>query len=172
MRFAVLGNSGSGKSTLSRALATFYSASSLDLDTVAWVPGAIAVPRDPLEAEGDVRRFCAEHESFVIEGCYENLISASFSFKPHLIFLDVDATVCERHCRARPFEAHKYNSPQEQEERLSLLLDWVRGYYTRTGHMSRAEHIRVYRSYAGPKSRYSAVASLSDIGEVVARRDA
>lgn len=171
-RFAVLGNSGSGKSTLASALAAFHGAACLDLDTIAWVPGTIAVPRDSVEAESDVRRFCSEHASFVIEGCYENLIAASFSFRPHLVYLDVDASVCERHCRARPFESHKYSSPEEQDQRLAFLLDWVRAYYTRTGPMSRSEHIRLYESYAGPKSRHTLAVRVSGMGEVVAGPDA
>src|SRR5262249_49343741 len=53
MRIAIIGNSGSGKSTLAQWLAERTGASLLDLDTVAWVPGQIAVPRAPEDAEND-----------------------------------------------------------------------------------------------------------------------
>ena len=45
MRVAVIGNSGSGKSTLAQQLAEAHALTALDLDTVAWEPGTIAVPR-------------------------------------------------------------------------------------------------------------------------------
>jgi hypothetical protein len=94
------------------------------------------------------------NEAFVIEGCYEDLIAASLDYLPRLIFLDVPAEVCERHCRARPFEPHKYASLEAQNEKLEFLLQWVRDYYTRAGRMSRAEHLKLFDSYAGPKARY------------------
>jgi putative acetyltransferase len=50
MRVAILGNSGSGKSTLARQLTDQHGLAVLDLDTIAWVPGKIAVPRPRREA--------------------------------------------------------------------------------------------------------------------------
>ena len=53
MRIAILGNSGSGKSTVARSLAARSGAVLLDLDTVAWEPGQIAVARSPQVARDD-----------------------------------------------------------------------------------------------------------------------
>jgi adenylate kinase family enzyme len=167
VRFAILGNSGSGKSTLASALVSFHAIPSLDLDTVAWVPGTVGVPREHADTAKDVQTFCARNESFLIEGCYEGLIAASFPYQPRLIFLDVGPDVCERHCRARPFESHKYDSPAAQNEKLEFLLQWIRDYYTRQGPMSRTEHIKLYDSYAGPKSRYVAQVTLSKAGDIL-----
>jgi adenylate kinase family enzyme len=45
MRIAIVGNSGSGKSTLARELAEVHSLASLDLDSIVWEQGKIAVLR-------------------------------------------------------------------------------------------------------------------------------
>jgi adenylate kinase family enzyme len=74
MRIAIVGNSGSGKSTLAAWLAHRTHADLLDLDTVAWAPNSIAVARRAAEAENDVRAFCAARTSWVVEGCYANLL--------------------------------------------------------------------------------------------------
>lgn len=66
----ILGNSGSGKTTLARRLAVRHGVPCLDLDTVAWEPGRIAVPREPGAARDEVRRFCEASEGWVVEGCY------------------------------------------------------------------------------------------------------
>jgi adenylate kinase family enzyme len=49
MRVLVFGNSGSGKTTYALALAHRYSLAHLDLDSIVWEPGQIAVQR-PSEA--------------------------------------------------------------------------------------------------------------------------
>lgn len=151
MRVAILGNSGSGKSTLAREMARAESVVVLDLDTVAWVPGKVAVARDPQDAAREVRAFCADRESWIVEGCYAGLVEATFPFQPLLIFLDPGVERCLEHCRARPWEPHKYASRAEQDERLSFLLDWVRDYYTRDGDMSHRAHLATFEAYAGPK---------------------
>jgi adenylate kinase family enzyme len=75
MRFAVLGNSGSGKTTLARRLAGDGDVPMLDLDTVAWEPGKIAVARPVELAIADVQAFCRAQP-------------ASFAYAPTLVFLD------------------------------------------------------------------------------------
>jgi adenylate kinase family enzyme len=150
MRVAILGNSGSGKSTLAQKLAGSSGTPRLDLDTVAWEPGKIAVARDPAAA-ADVRAFCEKHASWIVEGCYANLISASLPFGPQLLFLDPGPEQCQSNCRARPWESHKYTSPDEQDARLEFLLHWVADYYSRDGDMSWQEHKRLFDDYPGPK---------------------
>lgn len=151
MRIAILGNSGSGKSTLAQRLADNVGAAVLDLDTVAWEPGKIAVPRDPAAAAADVQAFCASHRTWVVEGCYAGLVAATFTFTPKLIFLDPGLEQCLANCRARPWEPHKYASKDEQDERLAFLLQWVADYYTRDGDLSLAGHRALFDAYAGPK---------------------
>lgn len=152
MRVAILGNSGSGKSTLAHRIATTAQATVLDLDTVAWEPGQIAVARPPAAAAADVQAFCASHADWVVEGCYASLIGATLSHQPHLVFLDPGLEPCLANCRARPWEPHKYASKAEQDRHLDFLLSWVAQYYHRDGDMSRSSHQTLFDAYQGPKS--------------------
>jgi adenylate kinase family enzyme len=167
MRIAILGNSGSGKSTLARRLSvsamatTAARAEVLDLDTVAWEPGQIAVPRPAEDAAADVRSFCERGDSWVVEGCYAGLVEVALAFRPRLLLLDPGEARCIEHCRQRPWEPHKYASKQAQDERLEALLSWVRAYYTRDGDMSLAGHMRCFESYDGPKEIVSDAMQLS-----------
>jgi len=52
MKVLVFGNSGSGKSTYARALAAREGVPYLDLDSIVWEPGQIAVQRSSESVEG------------------------------------------------------------------------------------------------------------------------
>jgi adenylate kinase family enzyme len=151
MRIAILGNSGSGKSTLARWLVAQSGAAPLDLDTIAWDPLNVTTLRPPAEAAADVAAFCSSHARWVVEGCYANLVSAALPFAPLLLFLNPGREQCLAHCRARPWEPHKYASKAEQDERLPFLLSWVEAYYGRAGELSLAAHAACFEGYAGPK---------------------
>jgi adenylate kinase family enzyme len=151
MRIAIIGNSGSGKSTLAAWLAHRTHADLLDLDNVAWAPNSIAVARPATEAENDVRAFCAARTSWVVEGCYANLVQISLQFAPRLVFLNPGEQQCLENCRARPYEAHKYASKEEQDQRLDFLLSWVSQYYTRSGEMSLSAHTTCFNGYSGER---------------------
>jgi len=159
MQVAIVGNSGSGKSTLARRLAADTSIPVLDLDTIAWEPGQIAVPRDPGEAAADVRNFCQATEDWIVEGCYANLIEAALLSGPQLLVLDPGIDQCTENCRSRPWEPRKYSSKEEQDEHLAFLLKWVAEYYSRADDMSLSAHKRVYKEYGGTKQWLS---SLTD----------
>ena len=161
MRVAILGNSGSGKSTLARTLAARSGAAVLALDTVAWEPGQIAVPRPRERAIADVQAFCAAPADWVVEGCYAELIAATLPQRPLLVFLDPGLAACLAHCRARPWEPHKYADPAEQAARLPFLLDWVAAYYRRDGEMSQAGHAALFAAYAGPKRHLTQAADAA-----------
>lgn len=160
MRLAILGNSGSGKSTLAQWASTASGAALLDLDTVAWDPGQVAVPRDPRAARADVDSHCTTNASWVIEGCYATLIEVALRHRPYLVFLNPGEARCLANCRARPWEPHKYASREEQDERLAFLLEWVSGYYTRDGELSLAGHRACYDAYAGPKLELTSLPQL------------
>jgi adenylate kinase family enzyme len=155
MRIAILGNSGSGKSTLARHLAAAHGLSMLDLDTVAWEPGQIAVPRDPAAAVAEVRAFCGSQERWVVEGCYAGLVEAALEFSPLLVFLEPGVEVCSANCRERPWEPHKYRTKAEQDERLAFLLAWVEEYYSREGELSLKAHQALFETYSGPKRKFT-----------------
>lgn len=151
MRIAILGNSGSGKSTLASGIAAHHGVASLDLDTFAWEPRKIAVPRDPATALADVKAFCTTHDHWVIEGCYANLIGATLGASPLLLFLEPGVDICLAHCSNRPWEPHKYASKADQDEKLAFLLGWVRDYYLREGDLSLKAHQALFNGYQGPK---------------------
>jgi adenylate kinase family enzyme len=153
MRIAIIGNAGSGKSTLANQLANQYTLPALDLDTVAWEPGKVAVQRALASAEADVVAFCARNENWVVEGCYAALVSAALRCMPTLLFLEPGAEVCIENCRNRPWEPHKYASKWEQDEKLAFLLSWVRDYYNRDGDLSLRAHQALFESYKGTKRK-------------------
>ena len=156
MRIALIGNSGSGKSTLARQLATTYALPMLDLDTVMWEPGKVAVARAPLAAAQDVNAFCSSGSRWVVEGCYAGLTWAVLPYATLLLFLEPGVDVCIANCRNRPWEPHKYESKEIQDQHLDALLTWVREYYSRDGDMSLAAHQALFDEYRGPKRKLTA----------------
>jgi adenylate kinase family enzyme len=153
MRVAIVGNSGSGKSTLARQIAAAHSIPSLDLDTVAWEPGKIAVPRPAESCAAEVNAFCAAHEQWIVEGCYAGLVGHALALSPILLFVDPGVDACLSNCRGRPWEPHKYASKAEQDAKLEFLLSWVEQYYTRDDELSLTAHRALFESYRGPKLR-------------------
>jgi adenylate kinase family enzyme len=151
MRIAIVGNSGSGKSTLARQLAEVHALPLLDLDTVAWEGGRVAVPRSAAAATADLRTFCDAHDRWVVEGCYGNLTRVALEPEPLLLFLEPGVEACLANSRNRPWEPHKYATKEEQDERLELLLEWVAEYYVRTDSLSLADHQTLFKSYRGAK---------------------
>jgi adenylate kinase family enzyme len=160
-RYAILGNAGSGKSTLAMRLAQTHGLAHLDLDLLAWLPD-VPPARDPAGG-GRVAAWCAETPApgWVVEGCYEDLVTATFPWRPHLIWLDPGEAACLAHCRQRPFEAHKHSNPAEQEARLAFLLTWVSDHYQNSGPMSRLAHQTCFEAYDGPKSHLRTPAEAS-----------
>lgn len=154
-RIAILGNSGCGKSTLAQRWARDAGLPVLDLDTIHWVPGQIAVLRDREAALTDLHAFCAQ-PGWIIEGCYGDLVAAALIHGPELVLLNPGEATCIAHCRARPWEPHKYASKAEQDQKLVFLLAWVRDYYLRDGPMSLHGHRSVFDAYAGPKREIAA----------------
>jgi len=151
VRLAILGNSGSGKSTLARWIAGYTGVPLLDLDTIYWEPGLIAVARSPEATNSDLHAFCTKNSHWVIEGCYAALMNEALQYSPLLIFLKPGKAQCLANCRARPWESHKYSSREEQDKHLEFLLTWVGEYYTREGDMSLAGHEACFSAYRGRK---------------------
>lgn len=124
---------------------------SLDLDTIVWAPGEIAVLRPLEDVERDLMGFVSSHSDWVVEGCYGELAEKVLPWCDRLIFLDPGPEVCLAHNRARPWEPHKYASREAQDAMLANLLDWTAGYYERDDSWSQAAHRRLYDNFPGPK---------------------
>lgn len=166
MRIAIVGNSGSGKSTLARQLAEAYPLAPLDLDTITWEPGRIAVARAADAAALDLAAFTSSHEAWVVEGCYAGLVRQALASSPILLFIDPGVEACLANCRRRPWEPHKYATKAAQDQQLEFLLAWVRDYDTRDGDLSLTAHRALFEAYRGPKLRlaHHDVPLLDDLG--------
>lgn len=146
----IVGNSGSGKSTYAKHLAARDGLVHIDLDVFAWLPTE-PPQRKPVAAAMTELEARLPPAGWVAEGCYADLLEALSPRADLLLFLNPGVDACLRHCRARPFEPHKYPTPQAQQENLAMLLEWVRGYDTRTGPLSLAGHRALFEGFEGPK---------------------
>jgi adenylate kinase family enzyme len=152
MRVAIIGNSGSGKSTLARNLKKKHGLAFLELDSIVWEPGQIAIPRQRASVEKELARFLNGNTSWVVEGCYAEIVESALSKEPKLIFLNPGEAICLENNRNRPWEPHKYASKADQDRMLENLLKWVRDYYSRDDQSSLLAHRRLFSEYAGPKT--------------------
>src|SRR5262249_1507424 len=98
----------------------------------------------------------AGHESWVIEGCYGELVAAAAPSCTELVFMNPGLEACLANNRRRPWEPHKYRTPEEQEAMLANLQAWVAAYYTRDDDWSYARHRRIFDEHAGRKIEYTA----------------
>jgi len=153
-KIIIFGNSGSGKSTLAKALAEQHGAEHLDLDTIAWERERPGTRADFEESKRALLRFINESESWVIEGCYAELLKVASPHCTEMIFLNPGIEACVENCKARPFEAHKYETKEAQDANLLMLIDWVRQYETRVDEFSLREHRKLFDSHQGRKIEY------------------
>jgi adenylate kinase family enzyme len=154
VKIVVFGNSGSGKSTLAKSLAARYGARHLDLDVIAWKPETPPAREDFAASRDALLRFIGENESWVIEGCYSDLLQVAAAYCGELIFLNPGVEECVANCRARPWEPHKYKSREAQDANLQMLVGWVREYETRRDEFSLAAHQQLYANHTGRKAEY------------------
>lgn len=148
-RILIFGNSGSGKSTLARRYRKGLGIAHLDLDEIAWE--AEGVRKRLEDSIGELRDFVSAHDQWVIEGCYGSLISEAAQWASELVILNPGIKACQENCRSRPWEPHKYESKEAQDENLKMLLKWVSEYHTRTDEFSYATHRAIYDSFNGAK---------------------
>lgn len=160
MRVLVFGNSGSGKSTLATRLAQAHALAHLDLDTIVWEPGQIAVARAPEAVAASLQHFIAGHERWVIEGCYGELVEMAATHCTELVFLNPGREACLDNNRRRPWEPHKYASREAQDAMLANLQAWVAGYYEREDAWSYRAHRRIFDGFNGRKTEH--VAPVAD----------
>ncbi len=155
-RLLIFGNSGSGKSTLARAKAELLQCPHLDLDTIAWQRGVDPPTRMPLSASQTlIAPFLADNEPWVIEGCYTSLLALVTPHATELIFLNPGVETCLDNSRNRPWEPHKYESPEAQQANLAMLLEWIAQYPEREDEFSLQAHRKLYDEFPGPKREYT-----------------
>ena len=144
MRVLVMGNSGSGKSWYARELVQQHGLAHLDLDTIYFEPGLVAVQRPMAQVLADLHAFIGAHEQWVVEGCYGDMIEAALPACSELVFMNPGKETCLANNGRRPWEPHKYASKEVQDSMLPFLLDWVGKYDERDDNCSYAYHRRVF----------------------------
>jgi len=151
MKVLVFGNSGSGKSTYARSLAVRHELAHLDLDSIVWEPGKIAVQRSTEAISSSLNDFLATRTAWVIEGCYGDLVQAASTHCAQLVFLNPGLAACQANNLARPWEPHKYASQEQQNAMLANLQIWVADYYHRADAWSCVSHRQIFDAFAGAK---------------------
>lgn len=153
-RILIFGNSGSGKSTLAKAYREKYAIAHLDLDCLAWNPTKPPTRKPLPESEAQIRQFVNSNEQWVIEGCYADLLTLVAKDANQAVFLNPGVDQCIANCRLRPWEPHKYPSPEEQDENLPMLIEWVRQYPDRRDEFSLRSHRALFEGFQGKKIEY------------------
>ncbi|MCG8382159.1 MAG: shikimate kinase [Gammaproteobacteria bacterium] len=153
MKTVLLGNAGAGKSTLSRKLTEAKAAVTLSLDELAFAGGT---ERRPLEdSVTEAMSFIRANESWIIEGCYSDIIAPLLPFDERLIFLNPGVEACVHHCKARPWEPEKFESSESQGSNLENLIAWVREYESREDEYGLKRHRELFESFQKSKVEYN-----------------
>ena len=147
----VFGNSGSGKSTLAKHLCQTRVLAHLDLDTLAWKPTNTPERKHLNESRKDIEEFINSNKKWVIEGCYTDLLEMVKDSSTEIIFMNLPVEVCISNARARPWEPHKYESKQAQDNNLEMLINWIGQYTERSDTFSYTAHQSFYDNYTGQK---------------------
>lgn len=151
-KIIIFGNSGSGKSTLAKKICDRYQLVHLDLDTLAWL-ATTPVQRKPLaESAAQITNFTEQHQNWLIEGCYSDLIEGVLPAATEIIFMNLSVAACVENAKNRPWEPHKYPSKQAQDENLTMLVDWIEQYSVRDDAFSAKAHQTIYANYPGKKT--------------------
>lgn len=158
MRIVIFGNSGSGKSTMARAIAEEQGIEHMDLDGVAWETPGVRMPL--VRSAESIAAFTHANDRWVIEGCYADLLELVISLATEVRFLNPGTEACVVNCRSRPWEPHKYESPEAQEKMLEFLLGWVRDYDVRDDEYSLASHRALFDRFTGTKREYDSLPPL------------
>jgi len=163
----IFGNSGSGKSTLAKKLAKEKGLAHLDLDTLAWQPVTPPERMTITESSRLINAFTHANTSWVIEGCYTDLLellnceneTGSGNSSIDIIFLDLSISQCISNAKNRPWEPHKYNSKQAQDDNLDMLITWIKDYDTRVDTFSKHAHQKFYENFQGTKKHITSLQS-------------
>jgi len=153
-RVIIFGNSGSGKSTLAKELMKKDALGYLDLDTLAWLP-VVPPERAPLkDSKEQIDVFTKANDSWVIEGCYTDLLELVAAEANEIIFMNIDVNLCIENAKIRPWEPHKYESKEAQDNNLEMLISWIKQYMERDDEFSFKSHMNFYESFPNKKVMY------------------
>jgi adenylate kinase family enzyme len=149
----IFGNSASGKSTLAKQLAASENMAHLDLDLLAWQPTSPPLRTPLTESATLIEAFMHQHNSWVIEGCYTDLLAMAEANSTEIIFMDLSINDCIANAKNRPWEPHKYDSKALQDANLAMLIDWISQYELREDTFSKSAHLNFYQHYTVGKKQ-------------------
>ena len=154
-KIAIFGNSGSGKSTLAKKLCAEGEIAHLDLDTVAWKKSEVPERNSIDDSMIEINKFTSAHDSWVIEGCYSDLLEIVLETATEIIFLNLPVRACIANAKNRPWEVHKYSSKKAQDDNLNMLIDWISQYEIRSDNFSKSAHHKLFDNFNGMKTMYT-----------------
>lgn len=163
-KIVIFGNSSSGKSTLAKEYVDNFNLSHLDLDILAWLntnPPARKLLQDSAD---QISQFTERNKNWVIEGCYSDLLSLIIKQATEVIFLNLSVETCIDNCINRPWEPHKYQSAEQQNQNLEMLLDWVKQYQIRNDEFSLQSHQKLFNEFNGNKKQYTSNGRAHNLG--------
>ena len=147
----IFGNSGSGKSTLAKSICKSEGLAHLDLDSLAWEATTPPERKKLNVSQKEIINFIKMNDSWVIEGCYTDLLELVESYSSEIIFMNLPIETCISNAKSRPWEPHKYESKQAQDANLDMLIDWISQYTKRDDTFSMNAHQKFYSNYSGKK---------------------
>ncbi|MCP4325043.1 MAG: shikimate kinase [Alteromonadales bacterium] len=147
----IFGNSASGKSTLAKQLAQSENLAHLDLDLLAWQPTNPPTRTSLDDSRKAIEQFIQQHTSWVIEGCYTDLLTMVEAVSSEVIFMNLPVTQCIANAKNRPWEPHKYDSKEAQDANLAMLIEWISQYESREDTFSKNAHTEFYQNYSASK---------------------
>jgi hypothetical protein len=78
-----------------------------------------------------------------------------------MVFLNPGVEACLANNAARPWEPHKYASPEDRNAMLSKLQEWVAGYYERDDAWSHRAHRDIFDAFMGAKVEHRDVGAYA-----------
>ncbi len=150
-KLLIFGNSGSGKSNLAKHLNKTENIAHLDLDPLAWLNTDPPQRASLNKSFKKLQEFIDGKQSWVIEGCYTDLLELISHQANEIIYLNLPVELCIENAKNRPLEPHKYESKNAQDDNLAMLTEWIIQYENRDDEFSKKSHLKFYDSFAGKK---------------------
>jgi len=98
--------------------------------------------------------FLLANDGWVIEGCYADLLELVIKQADEVIFLNLPVSACIENAKTRPWEPHKYDSKEAQDENLEMLINWISQYPVRSDTFSKTAHEKLFNGFQGKKKMY------------------